>query len=414
MDGSRTLSPAPQRPETLGHGYFKVREIGEGSYGHAVLVKDRDGHQYVMKIIDMGQMDRKQRQDAINEVKVLASLKHPYIISYRESFTEHRNLAIVMDYADGGDLHKRIQKTRIAGKFFVEGQVLRWFTEASLALKYMHDKHVLHRDFKSQNLFLTRLDRLRIGDFGISKVLEGTRAFAQTRIGTPYYLSPEICMDQPYSYSSDIWALGCVLYELGALKVPFDATNLHALVHKITHGQTPRMPGIYSLDMRQLCTDLLQREQDRRPSASEILQRQVIQNEIRKMLREEQVKACAAASPLSSQSCASHRNSNSDSYLAMGHVRSGASVDRHSHESEEQSQPSHRGGNGPLRVDAPVVSARGGHHALQGAGAMALAGARSRDPSIGARSRDPSPCRPANHYGSHHSTPAGSRSSSKQ
>merc|ERR1719253_2385986 len=122
-------------------GYTKLKDIGSGSYGKAVLVQDREGKLYVMKIIDMSRMDQKQRKDAINEVRVLSSLKHPYIVSYRESFTENKSLAIVMDYADGGDLHQRIQRTREAGKSFPEEKILRWATEATLALKYMHGKH---------------------------------------------------------------------------------------------------------------------------------------------------------------------------------------------------------------------------------------------------------------------------------
>lgn len=279
------------RSSVPGRGYAKIKDIGQGSYGKAVLVQDRDGKMYVMKVIDMSRMDSKQRKDAANEVKVLSSLKHPYIVSYRESFTEHRNLAIVMDYADGGDLHDRIVRTRKAGKAFPEEKILRWFTEATLALKYMHDKHVLHRDLKSQNLFLTSQDRLRIGDFGISKVLESTAAFAKTTIGTPYYLSPEICMEKPYSFSSDVWALGCILYEMAALRVPFDAGSLQSLVQKITRGPTPVLPSSYSPEMRQLSNDLLNRDSTQRPAAPEILQKPVIQAEIRRMLREEQAKS---------------------------------------------------------------------------------------------------------------------------
>lgn len=282
---------ALSRHTVPGRGYAKIKDIGAGSYGKAVLVQDRDGKLFVMKIIDMSRMDSKQRKDAANEVKVLASLKHPYIVSYRESFTENRNLAIVMDYADGGDLHERIAKTRKAMKTFSEDKIVRWFTEATLALKYMHDKHVLHRDLKSQNLFLTSQDRLRIGDFGISKVLENTAAFAKTTIGTPYYLSPEICMEKPYSYASDVWALGCILYEMAALRVPFDASSLQSLVHKITRGPAPVLPSAYSSELRQLCSDLLHREQSQRPLAPQILQTSVIQAEIRRMLREEQAKS---------------------------------------------------------------------------------------------------------------------------
>jgi len=276
--------------EAPGRGYSKIRDIGQGSYGKATLVQDREGRMYVMKVIDISRMDSKQRKEAANEVKVLASLKHPYIVSYRESFTENRNLYIVMDYADGGDLHQRISRTRQERKVLPEEKVVRWFTEATLALKYMHDRHVLHRDLKTQNLFLTASDRLRIGDFGISKVLDCTAAFARTAVGTPYYLSPEICMERPYSFSSDVWALGCVLYELVALRVPFEAQNIQSLVRKITRERPPDLPASCSAPLRQLCGDLLHRDQGQRPSAQELLQRQLLQGEIRRMLREEQEK----------------------------------------------------------------------------------------------------------------------------
>lgn len=319
MPPEKSQSP----PSVPGRGYTRIRDIGQGSYGKAVLVQDREGKLYVMKIIDMSRMDSKQRRDAINEVRVLSSLKHPYIVSYRESFTENRNLAIVMDYADGGDMHQRIQRTRQAGKSFPEDKVLRWFTEASLALKYLHDRHVLHRDMKTQNLFLTSQDRLRIGDFGISKVLESTIAFARTAIGTPYYLSPEICMEKPYSFSSDIWALGCVLFELSALRVPFDAQNLQSLVQKITRGPTPVLPGGYSEELRQLCGDLLHRDQSQRPTAQDILQRSLVQGEIRRMLLEEQAKARAANSEAQpANMVVSRRQSDRGSLQRLPSVRS--------------------------------------------------------------------------------------------
>eukprot|EP00929_Paragymnodinium_shiwhaense_P119865 TRINITY_DN91777_c0_g1_i1.p1 TRINITY_DN91777_c0_g1~~TRINITY_DN91777_c0_g1_i1.p1 ORF type:complete len:383 (+),score=70.98 TRINITY_DN91777_c0_g1_i1:189-1337(+) len=278
------------QPPGASHGYTKVREIGQGSYGKATLVQDAEGKLYVMKTIDMSAMDKKQRRDAINEVRVLSFLKHPYIVSYRESFSENSTLAIVMDYADGGDLYQRISSTRKSQQSLSERTIMRWFTEAALALKYMHDKHVLHRDLKSQNLFLTSSDRLRVGDFGISKVLENTAAFARTAIGTPYYLSPEICQEKQYSFPSDMWALGCVLYEMAALKVPFDAQNLQALVQKIVRGPMPPVPPTYTGELKQLCWDLLCRDQAQRPSATDVIQRRYVQDEIRRMLHEERSK----------------------------------------------------------------------------------------------------------------------------
>ncbi|KAF4656432.1 hypothetical protein FOL47_008914 [Perkinsus chesapeaki] len=270
-------------------GYSRIRKIGEGSFGKAWLVRGRDGREYIMKTIDIRRMNKKQQKEARNEVKVLSSLKHPYVVCYRDSFFEESNgLCIIMDYAEGGDLSARIRKARDFGKGFTEPQILRWFSQAALALKYMHEKHILHRDLKTQNLFLTRTDRLRLGDFGISKILDSTLAFAETTIGTPYYLSPEICEERPYNWASDIWALGCILYEMCCLKVPFDATNIKALVDKITKGPTPELPKHYSPELRQLLRDCLNRDWTRRPTAAEIVGRGIVQGEIRRMLEEEE------------------------------------------------------------------------------------------------------------------------------
>jgi NIMA (never in mitosis gene a)-related kinase len=271
-------------------GYTKIREIGSGSFGKAILVKDPENRQYVLKAIDISRMDSKERRDAVNEVRVLSSLKHPYVVSYRESFLDGRTLCIVMDYAEGGDLFNRVAKQRKAQQNFSEAQIVRWFTQGSLALKHLHERHVLHRDLKSQNLFITGSGRLRIGDFGIAKVLDSTAAFAKTTIGTPYYLSPEICQERPYSWSSDVWAMGCILYEMAALRVPFDAANIRALVSKITRGPMPIVPSRYSPELQRLCADLLQREERKRPTSTDVLRYPIVQTEIRVMLKEEQTK----------------------------------------------------------------------------------------------------------------------------
>jgi len=207
--------------------------------------------------------------------------------SYRESFIDAGQLCIVMDYADGGDLCKRIKQQKQSGKSFSEEQVLRWFTQALLALRYMHEKHILHRDLKTQNFFLMKNGRLRVGDFGIAKVLESTTAFAQTQIGTPYYLSPEICQARPYTYASDIWALGCVLYEMAALTVPFDSPNIKGLVAKISNGPAPSIPSQYSSQLRELCTCMLDKDWKQRPSADDLCKKKIVQDTIRAMLEEE-------------------------------------------------------------------------------------------------------------------------------
>lgn len=293
-----TLSSRPSCTggRSLGRQYTEVRSIGRGSFGEASLVKDGSGKLCVMKTIDITKLDKEQQGDAANEVKVLSSLKHPYIVRYHESFVENGTLAIVMDYAEGGDLAKRIARHREKQQPFTEGQLLRWFTQVALGLKYLHNRHIIHRDLKPQNIFLTRED-LRIGDFGISKTLGSSDVKEETTMGTPYYFSPEICREKLYSFASDIWALGCILYELAALKVPFEATNIPSLIRKITGGKLPAMPSTFSNDLRLLCSGLLSRDYSRRPTAVEILQNTIVQTEMRQMLNEKPTRSEASTSP---------------------------------------------------------------------------------------------------------------------
>lgn len=266
------------------NGYTELRSIGRGSFGEAVLVQDKDGHCFVMKTVDIGSLDKEQQKDAVNEVQVLSSLKHPYIVRYHESFIDEGTLAIVMDYAEGGDLAKRIKDHSRLHKFFDEPQIVRWFTQSALALKYLHKRNIIHRDIKPQNMFLTKADDLRIGDFGISKELGNKRAVVEQTIGTPYYLSPEICTRRLYSFASDMWALGCVVFELTALHVPFEAQHITSLIKKITSGIVPVVPQAYSSELRQLVSSLLCQDHKRRPSAADVVQGTIIQAEMRKML----------------------------------------------------------------------------------------------------------------------------------
>jgi NIMA (never in mitosis gene a)-related kinase len=237
-----------------------------------------------MKRIDITNLDKKQQADAVNEVQVLSCLKHPYIVRYHESFLENGELAIVMDYAEGGDLARRIRCHHVKRQLFPESQILRWFTQVVLGLKYLHKKQIVHRDLKPQNIFLTKQDDLRLGDFGISKISGESSLKEEKTIGTPHYFSPEICGEKLYSFASDMWALGCILYEMVALQVPFDAQNILGLVFKITGGPPPALPQLFSTDLRQLCDQLLGHDYDRRPSAAEILKRPLIQAEVLKML----------------------------------------------------------------------------------------------------------------------------------
>mmetsp|Transcript_4025 Transcript_4025/g.6689 ORF Transcript_4025/g.6689 Transcript_4025/m.6689 type:complete len:474 (+) Transcript_4025:50-1471(+) len=272
------------------HHYNFLKKVGEGSFGAAILCqhdseKERET-KAIVKMIDISRASKQEKDDALKESKVLASLKHPYIVRYRESFHEDGWLCIVMDYCEGGDLAGKIKSARSSSKIFPQDQVVRWFTQAILALKYIHDLHILHRDLKSGNFFLSKSGNIKMGDFGIAKVLECTAACAQTQIGTPYYLSPEICQGKNYAWSSDIWSMGCILYEMCARKVPFDAPDLKSLIHRITKEQAPEIPSDYGVGVRNLGKELLDRDPNKRPPAAEILKRPVIQEMVRRMLDE--------------------------------------------------------------------------------------------------------------------------------
>uniref|UniRef100_A0A8C6BS86 non-specific serine/threonine protein kinase n=1 Tax=Monodon monoceros TaxID=40151 RepID=A0A8C6BS86_MONMO len=263
--------------------YVRAQKIGEGSFGKAILVNSiEDGRQYVIKEINISSMSSKEREESRREVAVLANMKHPNIVQYRESFEENGSLYIVMDYCEGGDLFKRINAQK--GILFQEDQILDWFVQICLALKHVHDRKILHRDIKSQNIFLTKDGTIQLGDFGIARVLNSTVELVRTCIGTPYYLSPEICENKPYNNKSDIWALGCVLYEMCTLKHAFEAGNMKNLVLKIISGSFPPVSLHYSYDLRSLLSQLFKRNPRDRPSVNSILEKGFIAKRIEKFL----------------------------------------------------------------------------------------------------------------------------------
>ena len=142
-------------------------------------------------------------------------------------------LIIIMEYCEVGDLSYHIKRKIKYGEYFNEWEIFNWFIQICFALEYVHARRVIHRDLKTQNIFLTGSLTIKLGDFGISRVLENSNAAAMTVVGTPYYMSPEACQSAPYTAKSDVWSLGIILYELCTLKHPFNADNLLGLVYKI-------------------------------------------------------------------------------------------------------------------------------------------------------------------------------------
>ncbi|XP_032856143.2 serine/threonine-protein kinase Nek5 isoform X2 [Tyto alba] len=168
-------------------------------------------------------------------------------------------------------------------------KILSWFVQISLGLKHIHDKKILHRDVKAQNIFLSNNGKVaKLGDFGIARQLNSTMEFAHTCVGTPYYLSPEICENRPYNNKTDIWSLGCVLYELCALKHPFEGNSLHQLVLKICRGHFHPVSPNYSYDLRLLISQLFKVSPRDRPSINSILRKPFLQKLVLRYLPPEE------------------------------------------------------------------------------------------------------------------------------
>ncbi|KAJ8261558.1 hypothetical protein GJAV_G00155700 [Gymnothorax javanicus] len=251
------------------HGYTQQEEIGQGQFGKTLRVKnEKDGKDYAMKVVH-------DSERVMTEVTALKDLRHPFIVQYRDFFKDpdSLNLYIVMEYCDGGNLSEKIHAQKAKDGYFSEDQILSWFVEICLAVHHVHEKNILHRDIKPQNILLDEHGRTRLADFGVAKHLESGSAYAHTDAGTFCYLSPERIDDLPYNSKSDMWALGCVLYELCELRLAFPETRKTVLFKKITDGPSPEISDKYSTDLRDLVRDLLQKNPANRPSASDVLKR---------------------------------------------------------------------------------------------------------------------------------------------
>jgi serine/threonine protein kinase len=260
-------------------GYESLQVIGTGHFGSVYLVRRLDGssHTLVCKLVAVENLNEKDRGLAEQEVSLLQRLCHKNIVRFEDCFRidPGNAIALVMEYCDGGDVRGIIRRQAKLGMHLHEPQVMQWFGEILDGLSYMHDQRVIHRDLKTSNLFLKGPPPYRclIGDFGISRVLEETLAAAQTVIGTPFYLCPEVCKKQSYSYKSDMWSLGACLYEMTMLRMAFKSSNLIELVDRIVNDSfDPMDSGIYSDHVSRIVSILLTKDPNGRPSANELMQ----------------------------------------------------------------------------------------------------------------------------------------------
>ncbi|XP_028262950.1 serine/threonine-protein kinase Nek4 isoform X2 [Parambassis ranga] len=262
------------------NNYIFIRVVGKGSYGEVNLVKHKaDRKQYVIKKLNLTTSSKRERRAAEQEAQLLSQLRHPNIVTYRESWEgDDCQLYIVMGFCEGGDLYHRLKQQK--GELLPERQVVEWFVQIAMALQYLHERNILHRDLKTQNIFLTKTNIIKVGDLGIARVLENQNDMASTLIGTPYYMSPELFSNKPYNHKSDVWALGCCVYEMSTLKHAFNAKDMNSLVYRIVEGKLPQMPSKYDPQLGELIKSMLCKRPEDRPDVKLILRQPYIKRQI--------------------------------------------------------------------------------------------------------------------------------------
>ncbi|KAF2749131.1 G2-specific protein kinase-like protein nimA [Sporormia fimetaria CBS 119925] len=289
--------------------YDALEKIGHGSFGVIRKVKRKsDGYILCRKEISYHKMSQKEREQLQSELAILKDLRHPNIVKYyeRDHLKASQDLHLYMEFCGNGDLGKVIREMKAKKELAQEDFIWSIFSQIVSALYRCHygedpppsgsnvlgmgpnakpgsgKPMILHRDLKPENIFLGENNCVKLGDFGLSKIIQ-SHDFASTYVGTPFYMSPEICKAEAYTLYSDIWALGCIIYEMCSQDPPFNAKTHFELIQKIKLGKYPPIPKVYSPELSNVIASCLQVVPQHRPTTAQLLNLPVV-----KMMRKEQ------------------------------------------------------------------------------------------------------------------------------
>ena len=261
----------------INYKYEQIKVLGEGGYGKVILAENKNTKKKVaIKCVKFQKMDEYDKNKIVQEGQILFKFIHENIIKFEEFSYNNSRAILIMEFAEGGDLNKRINEQKKIGPF-KEEIIITWFLELCNVVKYCHEHLTLHRDLKPLNIFLTKDDHIKLGDFGISAILNSTKDFAETPIGTDYYMSPEVIKGDRYSYSCDIWSLGIILNELCLLENPLSHIKIRRdLYYFIQNNDVAKIDQNceknYSEETCNLIKKILVKNPYERPTIDQIIQ----------------------------------------------------------------------------------------------------------------------------------------------
>ena len=254
--------------------YEVIGEIGKGSFGTiSKIIRKVDKKILIWKELKYEGIPDEEKQLIANEINLLREMNHTNIVKQYETINDVKNskLYIVMEYCDGEDLEKLIFKNKFYKYYLNEELIWDILFQTLRALNYIHnEKKILHRDIKPSNIFIDKDCNIKLGDFGLSKKF--VNEYSNTIIGTPIYMSPELLERKPYNAKTDIWALGCSLYELATFSTPYQAPNMNILLNKIRNGLPQRIDKAYSDELWNIISKMLTYDYNKRPSSLQLIE----------------------------------------------------------------------------------------------------------------------------------------------
>ena len=283
-DNPQNNSPPEDTPNPLSVAKkYKAESImGRGRY--SVVFKGRrlsDNKRVALKRVALS--SAQIRSKSLREVRLLRSLRHPNIIKYHDCFVSKKKsdsgpqknpsiLFIVLEWAGAGDLNRLLQRVRDQNARLHERVVWAYFLQVCEGVKFMHENRIMHRDIKPANIFIMPNGHLKLGDLGLCRPMGEDTEYAFSKVGTPLYMSPEVLQGKGYDFKSDVWSLGCVLYQLAMLKSPFtadsdDRNTMYQLFNRILRAEYEDIPSaVYSPEIKALVRSMLVTKVEERAS----------------------------------------------------------------------------------------------------------------------------------------------------